>query len=480
MPRKGYGGYGGYSSPSAVSELLMEGGRQRAEGAARIGDILAGTAGQVGEQLGGYFEKRKTERETKAREEALSKRDAAISAAFEESFDDPETLRKRLFKTTDPKTAMDLYKGAIGMQNLSAAPDPVTAAKETVPLARGFKAASFGLRSRLYPGLRELLVQKGVAKPEELPDSYDLDTQQQVDELMGYVLAQQEPEKGAVVGKALVDPTTGAVRYQAPEDRKAPETQHETFGGKVHERALDPVTGQWGEWKPLGASEGALGRAAQAAKAAGAGAISEAIMEDIGRLPDDWRNWDASRVTRDSFSVRKNEQAQAIARANAGGKILPTKIQGAAIIAAKSTLSDINQARQLLADPEVQAAVGRYAGNVTNFLSKGWADPFGGEKAVSPKVRQFRAALNRLAAEERHRIYGSALTNIESNYAEGFIPGIEQSGATVGASLDEFASDIERGMDAMWGGRGRAEAPGGAQPRRSLGTRGGYQIEIEE
>jgi hypothetical protein len=200
------------------------------------------------------------------------------------------------------------------------------------------------------------------------------------------------------------------------------------------------------------------------------GGIPESIVKDIGRLPGSWREWNASYPTRDSFSVRNNEQASAIALANGAGKVLPSKKQGDSMLAAKASLSDIGQAQMLLSDPEVREYVGAFQGKMTNFLAKGWADAWGGEKQVPTKVRKFRAALNRLNAEERHRIYGSALTNTESAFAEGFISSVDSSGANIEASLGEFADDLGRSMDAMWGSPGEGatapapKASGGIDP----------------
>ena len=193
----------------------------------------------------------------------------------------------------------------------------------------------------------------------------------------------------------------------------------------------------------------------------GGGGIPETIVNDIGRLPSRWQDWNASFPTRDSFSVRNNEQAGAIALANSGGKVLPTKKQADAMLATKATLSDIGQAQSLLNDPEIAKYVGVYQGKMTNFLAKGWADPFGGEAKVPAKVRKFRASLNRLAAEERHRIYGSALTDTESKFAEGFLPALDQSGETIEAALSEFAEDLVRAQNAVWG-QGARPGEGGA------------------
>jgi hypothetical protein len=179
-----------------------------------------------------------------------------------------------------------------------------------------------------------------------------------------------------------------------------------------------------------------------------AGPVPEDVQRDIQSLPSRWQDFDARHVTRDDFSVRGGQKAGAIAYANAQGKVLPTKKQAEAIIAAKSTVRDIEQAQQLLADPEVKFWLGRYAGSITNFLSAGWA----GDREVPAKVRQFRANLNRLAAEERHRLYGAALTKVESRFASGFLPAITQPPSQIGSSLQEFVDDISRGMGALWGG----------------------------
>lgn len=166
-------------------------------------------------------------------------------------------------------------------------------------------------------------------------------------------------------------------------------------------------------------------------------------------LPEagDWEGITTSTPTSNDETMRGGARSALKEWAASTGLLLPDATDKKAAFAAKETLADVSEAKQLLNDPEVQGNIGRYRGTVTDFVQGGWIPG----KEAPPKVRQFRTVLNRMGAQERHKLYGSALTKIESKYSEGFIPTIKQPLGQIGAALDEFDGDVRRAMGARFG-----------------------------
>lgn len=471
----GYGPYDGDYSPGSsdrIANLYAQRAQQAYAHRMNMGDLLAGGIQNLGAGLGNYFQQRDETRAVQSQaararataEEAKAKEAARAQdlAAFLEggTWSDPKVALAESVRRLGPKEGVAFAAGLKDWIKLKEKKDPKDALARLPGIARGILALPEGQRPLVWGPAVAALEEAGIGREGELPQEYD---PQRSPALLEFALnsGNRPTQLIAENGKRRL------IFTDQPGQEFAAEAPPKSAWGHAF---VGPDGVSYQENAQTGETRRTPGVGAKPTEPKGG--IPETIVQDIGRLPEDWRDWNASLVTRDAFSVRNNEQAHAIATANASGKILPTKKQGEIIETAKATLSDIAQAEQLLADPEVARAVGAYAGKMTNFLAKGWADPFGGEAAVSPKVRQFRATINRLGAEERHRIFGAALTAIESRWASGFIPEMTQSGATVGASLAAFRGDIERGMDAMWRRKvgGARPTPGGGRSRISSAT----------
>ena len=169
-----------------------------------------------------------------------------------------------------------------------------------------------------------------------------------------------------------------------------------------------------------------------------------------------WRDFDLTKLTRDNLSTRSGlTRGQGVMLANQNGRVLPDQKSANATLAAKSDLADLDQIESYLGDPEVTNWIGAYSGRMADFISEGWLDPLEGwlgDKPVVPqKVMDFRSALNRLAAGERHAIYGAAVTGTEVPFARSFIPAMNTGLPALLAATRETRDNLERGLDAMWG-----------------------------
>lgn len=191
----------------------------------------------------------------------------------------------------------------------------------------------------------------------------------------------------------------------------------------------------------------------------------------------DWRDLTANHLHESNFSTRSGiTQNEAKMLAQELGKVIPSKPLHAQTLAAKADLADYSQIEELIADPEVKEWIGAYAGRIVNWESEGWLDPlesFFGDKPIVPtKVADFRAALNRVGAGERHKIYGAAVTATEVPFARAFIPALDTGLDTLEAAVKEGRDNIERGLDAMWGTvRKGGETEADVDPTDPLGIR---------
>ena len=287
MPRRG-GGYDydygyGRSSPSTISELLMEGGRQRAEGAARMGDILSGTVGQLGESVGGIFEKRKADREAKAQEEALSKRDAAMMGALE-TYDgqDPATLGRRMIQIGGPAEAKKWMDAVGSFQSMTDRADEANMqhASKVGGFLAGLSPEGF---ARMYPmagaKLKPLAAQLGA----ELPDD-PIEAQQTIRAMVGYQAP--KPERLTLgKGQKVVERAQGGDWQTVAEGMEEPEAEPkppsvQQVGGRVMQ--FNPESGRYDI--DLGASEAALTRAATAGKGRELKPILSGDIEDLATM----------------------------------------------------------------------------------------------------------------------------------------------------------------------------------------------------
>jgi len=447
----------------SIADLLMQRGDIAARGAERSGQIWGGAVaglGQIGGQAIAQHGEQKAAEAAVAQEEQERQEQAQLfdQVLDQADWDNPEEALRMLVPVAGVELATKLISSVASIRKTQQGQEPtMDDARVQVGTVAGmlerFGPEYLAGRWNVYgPALAPIAPLLGL---ESVPEQFT----QEVAEAIPIINEQLNPRtgRGPLAGltgpareSALADITDVAEARRAPEEPGAPTIRD--LGGRI--AAVDPKTGQeiWSKQKTPSPRF--------------AGTIPEDVQADIQRLPTSWRQFNASHVTRDDFSVRGNQKAAAIAHSNSLGRVLPTKKQAAAIVAANGTIRDINAAQKLLDDPEVQTWLGRYRGTLTDFLAKGWA----GDAQVPQKVRQFRANLNRLAAEERHRLYGAALTQIESRFADGFLPAITQPPAQIGSSLQEFVDDIERGMDALWGtsaGGGAAThvwTPQGIQP----------------
>jgi hypothetical protein len=178
----------------------------------------------------------------------------------------------------------------------------------------------------------------------------------------------------------------------------------------------------------------------------------------------DWRSFTADHLVRENFGKRSGlRQSDAIMWSNELGIALPPKKVAEQTLAAKEALADINEIQDLMKDKEVKEWLGAYAGRIVDWTAPGWADPLRGilgKPDIPPDVWKFRAALNRLGAEERHKIFGAAVTQTEIPFARSFIPAMTQSIDALEAAVDEAEDSIVRGLNAIWGADAGMGAPG--------------------
>jgi hypothetical protein len=204
----------------------------------------------------------------------------------------------------------------------------------------------------------------------------------------------------------------------------------------------------------------------------------------LANTAEGWQDFDDTMYTSADFGKRGGIN---IAAAKAFAKKNKRKMVGKDLaretLQAKATLSDISRLESLLRDEQVVEWLGAYAGRVVNWESGGWLAPLGELNPLDiPKgVTEFRSTLNRLAAKERHEIYGAAVTPTEAKFAAGFIPSISQGYPTMLSNINEARDDLVRALNVGWGqmqgtfdeqGRvvhpgteGEAQGTGGGEPQ---------------
>jgi hypothetical protein len=206
----------------------------------------------------------------------------------------------------------------------------------------------------------------------------------------------------------------------------------------------------------------------------------------LANTAEGWQDFDDTMYTSADFGKRGGIN---IAAAKAFAKKNKRKMVGKDLaretLQAKATLSDISRLESLLRDEQVVEWLGAYAGRIVNWESGGWLDPldtlFGSIPDVPKGVTEFRSTLNRLAAKERHEIYGAAVTPTEAKFAAGFIPSITQGYPTMLSNINEARDDLVRALNVGWGqmqgtfdaegrvvhpeGDGEAQGTGGGEPQ---------------
>lgn len=273
-----------------------------------------------------------------------------------------------------------------------------------------------------------------------------------------------DPRLGGMAGKTVAASIADGLLanlVKAPEKR-APLQALDTKTGKPAFVGQDELEAEPDRYQPIRTGVNVNLKA----PAAAGGISSERQTRLTNILPEagDWRSLTASTPVIDSESTRGGNKAALQEWAAGNGLLYPDKKNKEIVLAAKGDLADIEQVKQLLADPEVQKDIGAYAGRFTNFLAKGWA----GEGKVNPKTLRLRSSLNAMSAKKRHDIYGAAVTGTEQTFAEGFIPALDQGLDAVLSSVGEFEDNLVRGLDARFGS-GELPRKGGTPRTQTAG-----------
>lgn len=200
--------------------------------------------------------------------------------------------------------------------------------------------------------------------------------------------------------------------------------------------------------------------------------------EDVARFPTSWRDVSEGTPTRESYSTRssplapKGAQSVAIAAAQAAGRQLPTKKGAEEAQAAQSAIAQAERVKALLEKPGVAAGFGQLGGRITGAKQAGYFGT-GAAKNVDKNVSEARTALSRFAAKDRHELFGSALTRVETQFGIGFEPDLNQPLETNIAKLDSYINGLKTNMDAQWGSgpttTGSGPTPAGTAPTTTGG-----------
>lgn len=246
-----------------IADLLARRGDIAAMGAMRSGDIWGQTIGNIGAIAGGAVQDYAQHQEQKKAEQAVKARDMAIAQVLSSDVaNNPAALGRELMKYTDPKTALSLAQGVSALQTIKTTKDKNAALTQLPQVARAFQAMPEALKPGAWTYTRSVLLESGIATPEDMPEQYSPEAAQGP---LQFALGLEKPEKPSepkVIQGALVSPE-GKVIYQAPAEPPKPEKPlTEAIGGRI--KQWNPETKKFDI--DLGASEAALGREAALGK----------------------------------------------------------------------------------------------------------------------------------------------------------------------------------------------------------------------
>lgn len=151
-----------------------------------------------------------------------------------------------------------------------------------------------------------------------------------------------------------------------------------------------------------------------------------------------WADFNARKEERD---LRREERQDARDDKKAAAEqkrndALPPGAQADEHIMATETLSDLKRAQELL--PKV-SYIGTGAKTINTILS-------GAPEALdlrTPEDREFATLVQRIAAPERHKFFGSALSKGEDLVSQELLPGIGKNKATVDIVLKKMGQNLE-------------------------------------
>jgi len=424
---------------TTMLDLILRRGDIAGQGAARSGMIwgrMANQLGQIGSQayLGHQENKQQEEMalgdaEVKQAEQAQAaekrQRFAQALEAPEVWGDDPMEGVRIFSQFLEPDEALQTVKTIQGFKQLAEKPDPAKARAELPGMARVILALPPEKRQGAYSAARGVLIASQLGSEEDF-------TPQWSEEMVPILEAMAQG----------LDP------QKQPEPELPWDVQLEK------------------------ATQMSAARARGTASAKSGGGVNPEMMNDmLAQAATGWQDFNGTHMTSDDFSIRSGlTRSQAKTAAGKAGVVLPSKKLTEVTLAAKAELADIEQVISDLEDPDrgpvIKAWIGKYKGNLASFLSEGWMEPLktlGFAPEVPPEVYAFRANLNSIAAEKRHKIYGAAVTGTETPFARGFIPAMNQSYQAALANVKEMKDTIERGLHARWGTAKQVEAEASGQ-----------------
>lgn len=160
---------GAYRSPytETIARLMMRQGDIAAQGAERQGQIWGNAVsglGQIGAQA---YQQHQEQKQQKARTMALD--EFVQSGVWAQ---DPKLAVTGAVKILGPEQGVKFAEGLVGAAQMSGAKTVAEAQKALPMLARGFLAAPPDLQPKLYGHTRELMINAGLAGPNDLPEQW--------------------------------------------------------------------------------------------------------------------------------------------------------------------------------------------------------------------------------------------------------------------------------------------------------------------
>ena len=195
-------------------------------------------------------------------------------------------------------------------------------------------------------------------------------------------------------------------------------------------------------------------------------AADEWSPEDLQYFPQSWMDVGEGTKTAESYTTRNGQRTAAQDAAVKAGLVLPDKNAKEEAQAGQRVLAQTQQLINMMNapvdpknpnGPKVKDFFGPGESPLASLRMRGWLGK-GQRLKVPEAVVQARQRLGKFSAKERHELFGSALTKIESNYSADFVPDMNLPGDTIIEQLQGYGNQVKTGLDATWGA-GRLSTP---------------------
>src|SRR5574341_22608 len=380
-----------------LGQMLLEQGDLEAERAQNLWSGIGQTVAGLGQQYGRLREEQAARQEEERKQEGLRARDAAIANVFQ-SWDgkDASQLHRALIRHTDPKSALDLAKGAEGLQRLAVAKSPEEASKELVPVARGFKASSPEMRARLYPSaIRPSLAKSGLVPEDQLPSEYG----PEVDQFVDYVLGMQAPQKPTGEIVETIGPNGEPIKRRVTEQELAAPGGVPVYKPPVKET---PVKAAWGQPfnGPDGLSYQRNEQTGEIRRTPGVGAKAVEPAPELQLNPEG--------VVLSGYGIKQKEEARKQARER-GLPVFENVTAQTKGVTLAGIAAEAKELANLLEDPNVQGVIGPMLMNPKAALrrvSAGYVD-------LDPQAQRALQLMSSLSDTELRKRSGASITEPE-------------------------------------------------------------------